>query len=462
MDAETKSPPKDTLIIFSRYPQPGTAKTRLIPVLGAEGAAVLQRRMTEHALATASALNRRHPLAIEIHFEDGGPERMRRWLGAAATFRRQKTGDIGQRMRHALADAFAGQADRAVLIGTDIPGITSDLLEKAYRLLADNDLVFGPAADGGYYLIGATAAAFQKLEGRLFDGIEWGGSRVLEQSLARAGEAGATVERVETLTDVDRPTDLPAWIGRSRSNPPALAKPLISVIIPSLNEAGHIGRTLASVAGKPGIEILVVDGGSSDETARIASDQGARVYRTPATKAGQMNAGAALARGEVLLFLHADTRPPQNFGAHVRETLARPGVAAGAFRLGIDAAGGRLRFIETVANVRSRFLGMPYGDQALFMTAEMFGAVGGYPEQPIMEDFELVRRLRRRGGIAIAPAAVATSPRRWLNVGVMRTWLINQSIVTAYLAGVSPDRLAGWYRREKGRPDPAVRTGQGK
>jgi hypothetical protein len=79
-----------------------------------------------------------------------------------------------------------------------------------------------------------------------------------------------------------------------------------------------------------------------------------------------------------------------------------------------------------------------------------------------MEDFELVRRLRQRGGIAIAPAAVATSPRRWLNVGVMKTWLINQSIVTAYLAGVSPGRLAGWYRREKGRPDPAVRTGQSK
>jgi hypothetical protein len=156
----------------------------------------------------------------------------------------------------------------------------------------------------------------------------------------------------------------------------------------------------------------------------------------------------------VLLFLHADTRPPPNFGSHVRETLARPGVSAGAFRLGIDAAGGRLRFIETVANIRSRFLGMPYGDQALFMTADMFGAIGGYPDQPIMEDFELVRRLQRRGGIAIAPAAVATSPRRWLNVGVLKTWLINQSIVTAYLAGVSPERLADWYRREKGRYAP--------
>jgi rSAM/selenodomain-associated transferase 2 len=175
-----------------------------------------------------------------------------------------------------------------------------------------------------------------------------------------------------------------------------------------------------------------------------------------------MNAGAALAIGDVLLFLHADTRPPQDFDIHVREVLARPGVSAGAFRLGIDAPGGRLRFIEAVANIRSRFLGMPYGDQALFMAAEVFAAIGGYPDQPIMEDFELVRRLQRRGGIAIAPKAVATSPRRWLNVGVSKTWLINQSIVVAYLIGISPVRLAEWYRREKGRHSPGVGTGMNK
>lgn len=444
-------PPKDTLIVFSRYPKAGATKTRLIPVLGAEGAAELQRRMTEHALAGALTLAERQPLKIEINYEGDDRSAMEAWLGTQVSYSPQPDGDIGRRMRKALTGAFAEGADRVVLVGSDIPGICADILEQAYKALQEKDLVIGPAADGGYYLIGMNKLILGAAQNVLFEGIEWGSHRVFAQTMGRASSIGATVTRLKALHDVDRPGDMPVWTGRRRQPGFNPNHNRISVLIPTLNEADHIKETLTAAQDHTQAEIIVIDGGSTDQTDQIALSKGATVYRTPAGKAGQMNAGAALARGDILLFLHADTRLPGGYADLIQKAVAQPGVAAGAFRLGIDAPGSRIRFVEMVANLRSRFLQLPYGDQALFMTAETFGAIGGFPNQPIMEDFELIRRLRRRGKIALAPAAVWTSPRRWLNIGVLRTWLINQMIVSTYLAGISPQRLANWYRREKGK-----------
>jgi rSAM/selenodomain-associated transferase 2 len=163
-----------------------------------------------------------------------------------------------------------------------------------------------------------------------------------------------------------------------------------------------------------------------------------------------MNVGAAAAGGDLLLFLHADTRLPAGFEAQVRQMLARPRVAAGAFRLRIDGSLRGLRTIEAVANLRSRLLQMPYGDQALFMRRSLFWDLGAFPPIPIMEDFEMVRRLKRRGRIALAPGCAETSARRWLRLGAVKTWLVNQCVIAAYCAGVSPQRLAAWYRGKKG------------
>jgi len=131
--------------------------------------------------------------------------------------------------------------------------------------------------------------------------------------------------------------------------------------------------------------------------------------------------------------------------------MAREGVSAGAFTLGIDSRDRGLRFIERVANWRARFFKMPYGDQALFVSRQLFIEIGGFADYPIMEDFELVRRLKKMGGIVILPESVKTSPRRWQNIGIFKTWLLNQIIVAAYFIGIPPQRLAFWYRREKGR-----------
>jgi rSAM/selenodomain-associated transferase 2 len=166
-----------------------------------------------------------------------------------------------------------------------------------------------------------------------------------------------------------------------------------------------------------------------------------------------MNKGAAAASGEALVFLHADTRLPADFRPLILTALAQTGVVAGAFLLSIDSRAAGIRFIERMAAVRSRYLQLPYGDQALFMNKSVFDAIGGFPDIPIMEDFILMRHLRGKGKIEILPAAVITSPRRWQHFGILKTWLINQMIVIAFYLGISPERLARWYRREAGKKD---------
>src|SRR5574341_1332708 len=194
----------------------------------------------------------------------------------------------------------------------------------------------------------------------------------------------------------------------------------ISIIIPTLNEASNLTATLATTRSVSTAEVIVVDGGSADDTVAIAESFGAQVLMTQAGRAQQMNTGAIEASGDVLLFLHADTRLPKDFDLYINSALAEPGVIAGAFSLGLDGAQRGLRLIEKMANWRSRNLQMPYGDQAIFMRAEVFHRFGGFPQMPLMEDFEMMRRLRKHGRIFIAPVPVLSSARRWLKLGIFR------------------------------------------
>ncbi|OUL34834.1 TIGR04283 family arsenosugar biosynthesis glycosyltransferase [Nostoc sp. 106C] len=225
----------------------------------------------------------------------------------------------------------------------------------------------------------------------------------------------------------------------------------ISIIIPTLNEAANIKDTLATTQPSINIEVIVVDGGSQDDTVARAQSLGVKVILSSPGRAVQMNAGAVAASGEILLFLHADTRLPPGFDAMIRTALQEPKTVAGAFNLRIDASGWGIRLVEWGVNRRSHFLQMPYGDQAIFITKEVFQQIGGFPELPIMEDFELIRRLKSNGRIAIIAQPVVTSARRWLRKGILQTTLINQIVIVAYLLGVSPERIRSWYRQEKFR-----------
>ena len=243
----------------------------------------------------------------------------------------------------------------------------------------------------------------------------------------------------------------------------------LSVIIPTYNEQSQLGATLASLRDANVHEVIVADGGSGDGTVAVAGNCSAKVVSAPRGRGSQLNAGASEASGDLLLFLHADTLLPPGFDQHVRRLLARPHVAAGAFRLRIgapasapaNATGRAYRLLEAALNWRSVYRQMPYGDQAIFMSAATFNAMGGFAPVPVMEDFDLICRLRRRGRIAIAPAAVVTSARRWQQHGLWRTTLLNQCCIAAFRLGVDPSRIASWRQGCNGREDksrPAIST----
>jgi hypothetical protein len=193
---------KKTLIIFTKYPEPGKTKTRLIPAVGSKGAAELHRRMAENTVSKALSIQDTEDILIKIFFEGGNIQSMRDWLGKM-DFERQKDGDLGEKMSDAFEKGFSGKAPKVVIIGTDCPNLTASLLLKAFAILDKHDLVVGPAVDGGYYLIG-----LKKRAGFLFQGISWGSENVFRQTSRKAEEYGLKKAVLETLGDVDRPGDL--------------------------------------------------------------------------------------------------------------------------------------------------------------------------------------------------------------------------------------------------------------
>ena len=218
----------------------------------------------------------------------------------------------------------------------------------------------------------------------------------------------------------------------------------VSVIIPTLNEEAHLGATIDAAFAAGAAEVLVSDGGSRDTTLDIARTHGARVLTGAHLRARQLNLGARNATNDVLLFLHADTLLPEGACAAAERTIAE-GIVLGGFRIAFLEAG--LGAIAALINTRTRFTREPWGDQAQFVSRDTFLHAGGYREIPIMEDYELARRMKRSGRTALLPLTVRTSGRRFRELGPIRTAALNWWIIACYHLGISPDRLARWYRR---------------
>lgn len=227
-------------------------------------------------------------------------------------------------------------------------------------------------------------------------------------------------------------------------------KPIISVIIPTLNEEEHLPQTLAWLENVENLEIIVADGGSEDTTVKLAEASAAQVIYSPRGRGAQLNHGVKASAGELLLFLHSDTRLPDNFTPLIHHTLGHKNCAAGAFSLKIDSPKRSLALISYCANLRSHFLQLPYGDQAIFTSRKIFDRVAGFPEVPIMEDYIFIKNIQKYGKIYTLDESVLTSARRWQNMGTIRTTLINQLIVVGYSCGVKLSTLARWYQRLKG------------
>jgi len=194
---------EDTVIIFTKFPAPGLVKTRLIPALGAQGAADCQRRMSEQIVRRVRELKRYRATDLQIHYQGGKTEMMAAWLGDDLNYYPQKGDDIGCRMTAAFQQAFAAGGRHIILVGSDCPALTAAILHSALNKLKQLDLVLGPAMDGGYYLIGLNRPCPE-----LFTEISWGTGRVLAETLKKAEEQSLSVGRVDTLYDIDRPEDL--------------------------------------------------------------------------------------------------------------------------------------------------------------------------------------------------------------------------------------------------------------
>ena len=424
----------DKLIIFTRYPVPGKTKTRLIPGLGPVGAADIHRKLAENIIAEGKAVREQGKIDLEVYFTGGSIRQMKTWLGSDLSYVEQEEGDLGARMYSAISTSLNEGSSKVVLIGTDVPGSISDQIEKAFYALNGKDVVIGPATDGGYWLIG------MKNLYNLFQGITWGKDNVLKQTLKVVEENKLSVELLVPVNDIDIVDDL------SEQCPEGEWKnPYLSVIIPIFNEEARIEKVISRVTDVDS-EIIVVDGGSTDKTVRLAEGLGVIVVKSPKGRSSQMNTGASASSGNNLLFLHADTMVPENYAGLIFETLLDKRPVAGAFQFKTDMDHTLMRFIEYVANLRSRFLKLPYGDQGIFISKEDFNRAGAYPKVPVAEDIFLIRNLKKFLKIKTIPENSVTSARRWRKHGFLKTTFVNVVIFFGCYLGIKPEKLYALYR----------------
>jgi rSAM/selenodomain-associated transferase 2 len=229
-----------------------------------------------------------------------------------------------------------------------------------------------------------------------------------------------------------------------------MMNPIVSIILPVLNEAGRINELVAHIRARDldgAAEIIVVDGNPRGNTINAIRDTGVLTTISEKGRARQMNRGAALASGEILLFLHADTLVPIHALACVTTALNNKRFVAGAFDLGIHSERRIFRITEQYVFLRTRLTRVPFGDQAIFVRKEYFRKIGGYKDIPLMEDVELMTRIKRRGDrITIIPEKVLTSARRWEQEGLLYSTCRNWALQVLYACGVPPERLANWYK----------------
>ena len=223
-----------------------------------------------------------------------------------------------------------------------------------------------------------------------------------------------------------------------------------SIVIPVLHESDRINSLIENIeglTGDGGHEVIVVDGSPTKDTIRAIDNENIIKLISLKGRARQMNAGASIAKGEILIFLHADTELPCNALKTINSAMAQGRYVGGAFELGIDSHKVEFKILARWASLRCRLTGIPYGDQAIFIKRDYFHSLGGYRDIPLMEDVELMRRIKRKGDkIRIVPEQVKTSPRRWEEEGFVYVTARNTFLFFSYIFGVSPEKLAPFYK----------------
>ncbi len=434
------------VLVMARAPVPGQAKTRLEPLFTPRECAELQATLIDRTAAWALQVA---PEATHLAYDPHTAGRaMAELVPDTISLLPQSGGDLGERLRQATADVFASHAGPLLVVGVDTRLTPAHAEAALAELDAGADVVFGPAVDGGYYLVALARPASELFA---IDPAAWGGEEVLERSLAAASAAGMSAVTIAVERDLDTPEDAAELVGDPEIGERIAAalrrRPLVTIVVPALDEAAALPSLLDDLAALAGrFEVIVADGGSSDGTPALAASHplGPRVVAAPRGRAAQMNAGAAEARGDLIVFLHADTRLPETaYGS-----LATTSADGGNFAIRFD---GEDRFSRTLGawyGVQRR-LHVYYGDSAIWLRRPVFDALGGFAPLPIMEDYDLARRLERGYRTACLPGPVVTSARRWRALGVPRTVFTWVAIRWLFIAGVSPARLARLYRRAR-------------
>lgn len=438
---------QNALIVFMKAPVLGRVKTRLAQSIGEASATALYRLMCEQLLSLSVPSNCDVIIAYDAEAKADLPS----YLEGKTLF--YQTGDgLGERMHNAFEWAFSKGYESAILVGSDIPEVTEHLLEEAFGLLAQNDAILSPTHDGGYYLIGFQHKTFCKAA---FEGIAYSQSDVYANTLLKL--VHLRVAQGVILRDIDTLDDLRTFLKTAFSSPlcdfakHALeALPKISVVIPVYHEDETLQYSIAhlrAMAYTQSYEIIVVDTYDVTTLNRLKLENVHCAYAQQG-RANQMNEGALKARGEVLLFLHADTHLPHHWDRWVLQALEHH--KAGAFSLGIDDKHPLLRCIEHMANFRTSITKIPYGDQAHFFQTSCFKHLKGYKNIPLMEDVEMMKRLKQRGEkIALLKPKVLTSARRWHKEGILYTTPRNRTLSFLYWLGVSPKHLVKRYKEHQ-------------
>lgn len=431
------------LIIFVKKPEAGKVKTRLGKTLGYQRAAEIYERLLEYTAKICSALSEVD--SYIYHSEE---------IYAAEYFSQFKNclqvdGDLGQKMNHAFSQTLAKNYERVICIGSDCISLTTEKIENAFKVLENKEYVFGPAIDGGYYLIG-----MKNESPHLFDKIEWSTSTVLKDTLSRLKEED--YQLLESLPDIDYEEDLInqkekllefdsiffSFLSSTNENKK------ISVIIPTLNEAKNIENCISELKKSQHnlSEIIVVDAHSSDNTKEIASRLGVKVIDSKLkSRAKQMNLGAQIAKSDILYFVHADVLVPSDYSNHILQTLKK-GADAGCFRFVFDKNHALLKL--NAFFTRFPFLVCRGGDQTLFVKKSTFEKLGGFPEDHIiMEEYTFIKNLRKEFTFKVIPENVVVSARKYDNNSYWRVQYANFLVFNMYRLGYSQEKLKNKYSK---------------
>lgn len=443
------------VIVCSREPVPGHTKTRMMPYLTAEQCAELHtcfiNDLANECGKVSADIVIFYTTPDDAYESDTECPILYEAFGPKAFYFKQQGHDIWERMDYAIRKTLDLGYQSCILVGTDIPELEADSLEYALSMLTEHDVVLGPSTDGGYHLVGMNEA-----HSELFDaGAKAEPDRVLEDTIEAARAAGLSCCTVDEYTDIDDRDDISGYRARMRTDG-VLRKSYtgrflrdcakISVIVPVYNEEKIIETFQEQLRDCTlDVEIIFADGGSTDRTVELISDE-FKVIHADKGRAAQMNAGAVESTGDILFFLHCDCEIPEDAFTEIRECMTRS--EYGCFGVKFDSKHPLMLTNRIISNHRAWKRGMPFGDQGIFIDRQLFFEIGMFKEIPVMEDYELSRKLRRYGYMpAKTRHRIRTSARRYgeSTLSIMRTEYEMWNMRRLYRKGVSADEVGRDY-----------------